>query len=249
MWTNINTNDDLIIIPDDNNKEDISSNDFESDLGSNKTKNWNFLNNNASSRKTNIEDINSAKKISTDNLDLNLDLSENKESSSKASMDFSDLWNNTLNNSSYISEKENSQMDAWIGLNLSSKQKNPTEFDSNLDDTLSMNTVEDAYFSSWDYDEFTNSIWDMNSIIDETIWKLNSREKVNSSSKQKNLDKISSLKSRIKDLEEEVRVHEEKVNVLDAENRQIKANVKKLDTMKMSDSDKTTSTKPIKDHN
>ena len=107
--------------------------------------------------------------------------------------------------------------------NSSSEDKSDSSFEgSDYSDNFSKDSFKDTNHDSWD----------VNSIIDEAIYKLNSMEEINSSSKNKYLDEIADLKSKIKALDGDVSDYQKTVEDLDSENKKIKINIKKLESMK-----------------
>jgi len=73
----------------------------------------------------------------------------------------------------------------------------------------------------------------MNTILAETVAKLESRQTVIASEKDAKSGQVTDLKAQIKKLEEEVALHEWEIEELDSESKKIATNVKALEKMKL----------------
>lgn len=84
-----------------------------------------------------------------------------------------------------------------------------------------------------DSNEEDLELWDMNSILDTTISKLQKRQTWISSTKSWKLANISDLETQIKELREQVSTLKKEVEDLDEENTKIEVNVSTLESMKL----------------
>lgn len=103
------------------------------------------------------------------------------------------------------------------------------------------NLLTDSPVLSDSFQEFTTEVidstdtelWDMNSILDATILKLQKRQSWIASTKTWKLANITDLESQIKELKEQVSVLKKEVEDLDEENTKIEVNVSTLESMKL----------------
>jgi outer membrane murein-binding lipoprotein Lpp len=111
---------------------------------------------------------------------------------------------------------------------------------------------EDSFFDEVSDTDVVSSdesqdIWDINSILDQTIEKLNSRKWIISTQKDDKSSKVESLLAQIKSLEETVASYREEIESLDVEFKKIDKNISAIEKMK-SDSWETNIERP-RQHN
>lgn len=75
-------------------------------------------------------------------------------------------------------------------------------------------------------------LWDVNTILDQTIAKLTSRKDVISTQKSSKSSKITDLEAQIKKLQEEVSIYTSEIEDLDIELRKIDKNISAIEKMK-----------------
>lgn len=141
---------------------------------------------------------------------------------------------------SEVSGAETNNIDLWsLDLGIS---------DAEVSEETSLDTVEESSQTEGAEDiSFGESIatasavaatsvgWEatMNSILSETITKLESRQEEIVSEKDGKSTQVSDLKEQIKKLEEEVALHEWEIQELESEAKKISTNIKWLEKMKL----------------
>lgn len=76
----------------------------------------------------------------------------------------------------------------------------------------------------------------MNTILSETIAKLESRQQVIATEKDGKSSQVADLEAQIKKLQEEVELHKGEIEELDSESKKISTNISSLEKMKLDDS-------------
>ena len=116
-----------------------------------------------------------------------------------------------------------------------------------LEPTVTTNNLLDLSVSS-DIKQEDDSIWDMNSILNNTIDKLKLRQSGIELQKSTKILTINDLESKIKELREQVTSLKREIVFLDDENIKIEINVWNLESMKLWKPTKATATK-TREHN
>ncbi len=140
-----------------------------------------------------------------------------------------------------VSETEANDVDLWsLDLGLSDTQTSQEEPQDAVKQSSDTEVTEDISFGegmavAWAVAVTTNSSWEvtMNSILSETITKLESRQEEIVSEKDGKSTQVSDLREQIKKLEEEVALHEWEIQELESEAKKISTNVKWLEKMKL----------------
>ena len=149
----------------------------------------------------------------TDTIDLSLDIDTTNSTDELSLTETVDTESTTIpETDSLVTEKSTED------LNLDTFSSEDTSSSLSLDESVSSE----------------NSGMDLNSILDETIIKLSSREESIQVSKWSKQDDINDLKAKITELEKQVESAQSEVDELNKESRKIWTNIKSLEKMKLS---------------